>query len=154
MKTKILVSACLLGHNCKYNGKNNKNTLACKLEQYFQVIPVCPEVFGQLPTPRAPSEIVGDRVVSSLGEDVTEQFESGAEQTLYIAKEANAPCAVLKERSPSCGFGEIYDGSFSGTLCRGNGVTADLLCRNDIQVFGESQIEKLIDLYYFEDSAD
>lgn len=151
MKTKVLVSACLLGENCKYNGSNNKNDLVCSLEKYFQIIPICPECFGELPIPREPSEIVGDRVLSKSGKDVTKAFEKGAEQALYIAKETNAPCAVLKERSPSCGFGKIYDGTFSGNLCDGNGITADLLSKNEIQVFGESQVQKLIDLYYFGD---
>lgn len=151
MKTKVLVSACLLGENCKYNGLNNKNDSVCSLEKYFQIIPICPECFGELPIPREPSEIVGDRVLSKSGKDVTEAFKKGAEQTLYIAKETNAPCAVLKERSPSCGFGKIYDGTFSGNLCVGNGIAADLLSKNEIQVFGESQIQNLIDLYYFGD---
>lgn len=150
MKTKILVSACLLGEFCKYNGGNNKNDEVIGLGKYFELIPVCPECFGNLPTPREPSEIKDGRVYSKSGDDVTDNFFSGAEQTLYIAKESNCPAAVLKERSPSCGFGEIYDGSFSGALCTGNGITADLLYNNDIRIFGESKVQKLIDLYYFE----
>lgn len=149
MKTKILVSACLLGENCKYNGGNNKNEKVLELEKYFEIVPICPECFGGLPIPRQPSEIVGDRVLSKLGEDVTEQFISGAEQALYVAKETNCAVALLKERSPSCGCGEIYDGSFSGTTCKGNGITAQLLLDNDIQVFGESNVHKV--LYLFTD---
>lgn len=151
MKTKIIVSACLLGENCKYNGGNNKNANVLALVDKFDIIPVCPEVFGGLEIPRPPSEIAGDRVVSKQGEDVTVQFNDGAEKTLYIAKEHNCPVALLKERSPSCGCGKIYDGSFSGTVVDGNGITAQLLLDNDIAVFGESQIKKLIDLYYFID---
>lgn len=151
MKTKIIVSACLLGENCKYNGGNNKNANVLALADKFDIIPVCPEVFGGLEIPRPPSEILGDRVVSKQGEDVTFQFNDGAEKTLYIAKEHNCPVALLKERSPSCGCGKIYDGSFSGTVVDGNGITAQLLLDNDIAVFGESQIKKLIDLYYFID---
>ena len=145
--TKILVSACLLGENCKYSGGNNKNDSVIKLSEHFELIPICPECFGGLPIPREPSEIVGDRVLSKSGEDVTAQFVEGAEQTLYIAREKNCPAALLKERSPSCGSGVIYDGTFSGALTEGNGITADLLLKNEIAVFGESQIAKLIQLY-------
>lgn len=147
MKTKILVSACLLGENCKYNGGNNKNEKVLELERYFDIVPICPECFGGLAIPREPSEIVGDRVLSRLGEDVTEQFISGAEQALYVAREANCCVAVLKERSPSCGCGEIYDGSFSSKTCKGNGITAQLLLDNEIQVFGESDVQRVINLY-------
>ncbi len=144
-KPRLLVSACLLGENCKYNGGNNKNDAALELEKDFELIPVCPESFGGLPIPRVPCEIVGDRVLSKNGEDVTAEFHSGAEKTLYIAEEKNARLALLKERSPSCGCGRIYDGSFSGRLVEGNGVTADLLLKRGISVFGESEINKLLD---------
>ena len=147
MKTKIIVSACLLGENCKYNGGNNKCDDIIALAEKFEIIPVCPECFGGLPIPRVPSEIKDGKVYSKTGEDLTEAFLSGAEQTLYIAKEANAPCAVLKENSPSCGFGKIYDGTFSGNKIDGNGITAQLLYDNEIQVFGESQVKRLINLY-------
>ena len=147
MKTKIIVSACLLGENCKYSGGNNKCDEVIALAEKFEIIPVCPECFGGLPIPRVPSEIRDGRVYSKTGEDLTEAFLSGAEQTLYIAKEANAPCAVLKENSPSCGFGKIYDGTFSGNKIDGNRITAQLLYDNEIQVFGESRVKKLINLY-------
>ena len=147
MKTKIIVSACLLGENCKYNGGNNKCDDIIALAEKFEIIPVCPECFGGLPIPRVPSEIKDGRVYSKTGEDLTEAFLSGAEQTLSIAKEANAPCAVLKENSPSCGFGKIYDGTFSGNKIDGNGITAQLLYDNEIQIFGESQVKRLINLY-------
>lgn len=149
MKTKILVSACLLGENCKYNGTNNKNDNVLMLREYFDVIPVCPECFGELPIPREPSEIKEGRVASKSGIDVTAQFFNGAEKTLYIAQEKNCPLAVLKENSPSCGFGRIYDGTFTKTLCSGNGVTAQLLSDNGIQIFGESDVQKVINLYSF-----
>ena len=151
MKTKVIVSACLLGENCKYSGGNNYNPDVARLTDKFELIPVCPEVFGGLDTPRPPSEIVGDRVISKTGDDVTCQYHDGAEKTLYIARENNCPVALLKERSPSCGCSKIYDGTFSGTLVDGNGITAQLLLDNDIAVFGESNINKLIDLYYFID---
>lgn len=147
MKTKIIVSACLLGENCKYSGGNNKCDEVIALAEKFEIIPVCPECFGGLPIPRVPSEIRDGRVYSKTGEDLTEAFLSGAEQTLYIAKEANAPCAVLKENSPSCGFGKIYDGTFSGNKIDGNGTTAQLLYDNEIQIFGESNVKRLINLY-------
>ena len=126
----ILISACLLGVNCKYNGNNNYNEDVLKLKKYFNIIPVCPEVF-----------------VSKDGVDVTAAFADGAEKTLYIAREKNCPAALLKERSPSCGCGKIYDGSFTSNLVDGNGITAELLINNDICVFGEGQINKLLQLY-------
>ncbi|MCR5208536.1 MAG: DUF523 domain-containing protein [Eubacterium sp.] len=147
MKTKLIVSACLLGENCKYNGGNNYNSDILKLKTFFELIPVCPEAFGGLEIPREPCEIRERRVYSKSGEDFTSEFERGAEHTLYIAKECNAPVAILKENSPSCGCGKIYDGSFSGRLCDGNGITAQLLLDNDIAVFGDSRVKKLIELY-------
>ena len=147
MKPKLLVSACLLGSDCKYNGGNNRNESVIGLQEYFELIPVCPECFGNLPIPRPPAEIQNGRVMTKDGRDVTEAFAVGAEHTLYIAKENNCPAAVLKERSPSCGFGEIYDGTFSGTLCSGNGLTAALLAEHEIAVFGESRLKKLLMLY-------
>ncbi len=147
MKTKIIVSACLLGENCKYSGGNNKDEKVIALSQDFELIPVCPECFGGLPIPREPSEIKDGRVYSKSGKDLTDQFLTGAEHTLYIAQEKNCPAALLKENSPSCGFGKIYDGTFSGALCDGNGITADLLNKNGIAVFGESKVDKLVFLY-------
>lgn len=147
MRQKIIVSACLLGENCKYNGSNNRNEDVLSLKKYFDIIPVCPECFGELPIPREPSEIKDGRVVSKSGDDVTAQFVDGAEKTLYIAREKNCPLAILKENSPSCGFGKVYDGTFSKTLCNGNGIAAQLLFENDIQIFGESNVQKVIDLY-------
>ena len=144
---KILISHCFLGENCKYNGGNNYNAELLNVLKNHELIPVCPECFGGLTIPRLPSEIKGGRVYAKDGEDVTDAFMSGAEQTLYIAKETNAPCAVLKENSPSCGFGKIYDGTFSGNKINGNGITAQLLFDNEIQIFGESQIKKLRYLY-------
>ena len=147
MKPKIIVSACLLGENCKYSGGNNKNDDVIKLSEYFEIIPVCPECFGGLSIPGEPAEIRNGGVYQKGGNDVTAQFIEGAEQTLYIAEEKNCVAALLKENSPSCGFGKIYDGSFSGKLTDGNGLTAELLFSRGIQVFGESRINKLIELY-------
>lgn len=140
---KLLVSACLLGENCKYNGKNNYNESVVALGEKFEIIPVCPECFGGLPVPREPNEIKDGKVVSKSGTDNTSAYADGAEKCLYIAKESNCIAAVLKSRSPSCGFGEIYDGSFSKRIVKGNGFTAQLLYDNGIAVFNESQIGEL-----------
>lgn len=110
----------------------------------YNLIPVCPEIMGGLGIPREPAEIFEDKVVNSSGENVTEFFERGARETLKLARLYNSKCAILKERSPSCGYGKVYDGTFSGTLIEGSGMTADLLIRNGIRVLGESQIEKLL----------
>lgn len=142
---KILVSACLLGENCKYSGGNNKNDKVIALGKKHKLIPICPECFAQLPIPRPPAEIVGTKVFNKLGEDITEQFKDGAEKALYVAEETGCQTAVLKERSPSCGFGEIYDGSFTGKTIRGNGITAQLLYDNGITIFGESNVDKIED---------
>lgn len=142
---KILVSACLLGENCKYSGGNNKNETVIALGEKHTLIPICPECFAQLPIPRPPAEIKDGRVFNKLGEDITEQFRDGAEKALYIAEESGCRVAVLKERSPSCGFGTIYDGSFTGRTIRGNGITAQLLYDNGIIILGESQTDKIED---------
>lgn len=140
---KILVSACLLGENCKYSGGNNKNDNVIALGKEHTLIPICPEKFAGLPAPRLPAEIRGGKVFSKGGDDWTEYFKEGARQSLYIAEEAGCRIAVLKERSPSCGFKKIYDGTFSGRLINGNGVTAQLLYDNGITVLGETQIAKI-----------
>lgn len=142
---KILVSACLLGENCKYNGGNNKCEEVIKLGQKHTLIPVCPETFANLPTPRVASEIKDGKVYSKDGKDLTEEFYDGAEKTLYVAEESACRIAVLKERSPSCGFGKIYDGTFSGTLTYGNGVAAQMLYEHGIIILGESKLDKIED---------
>jgi len=140
---KILVSACLLGENCKYSGGNNKCDEVIALAEEHTLIPICPEYFAGLPIPRLPCEIKNGRVYAKDGRDLTEEFSDGAEKALYIAEENGCQTAILKERSPSCGFGKIYDGSFSGTLISGNGFTAQLLYDNGIRIIGESQLNKL-----------
>lgn len=142
---KILVSACLLGENCKYNGGNNKNENVIALEKEHTLVPICPECFAGLSIPRVPSEIKDGKVFSKNGEDLTEAFNDGAEKALYVAEESGCQIAVLKERSPSCGFGKIYDGSFSGKLVDGNGIAADLLYKHGITILGESRVEKIKD---------
>ncbi len=145
IKPRLLVSACLLGENCKYNGGNNYNEAVQKLGVKFDLVPVCPEVFGGLETPREPCEIIDGRVMTKSGQDCTAEYTDGAEKTLYIANECNAVYALLKEKSPSCGKSCIYDGTFSKRLVNGRGVTADLLLKNGVLVFGESEIKKLLD---------
>ena len=136
---KLLIRACLTGENCKYDGGNNAlppETLAA-LRARYELVPVCPERLGGLPTPRTPSERRFDRVVSRAGEDVTDAFRRGAEEALRIARENGCRRALLKTNSPSCGSGTIYDGSFSGTLTGGYGVAAELLIYEKIEVFGD-----------------
>ena len=145
----ILVSACLCGKDCKWDGGNNKNQ---KLLNYMESMrgkaefhEVCPEQMGGLSTPRPASEIrAEDRcVVNTEGRDVTEEFERGAELALQVAKKYGCTLAILKERSPSCGCHGIYDGTFSKKIVDGMGKTAELLTANGIRVIGESEIEFL-----------
>lgn len=135
-----LCSACLLGLNCRYDGKGKPNDKIIELAKKELLIPVCPEQLGGLSTPREPAEIVGDRVMTISGEDVTINFRKGAEEVLVIAKNLNIKEAILKQKSPSCGCGKIYDGSFSGSLIMGDGVTASLLKNNGIKVITEEDL--------------
>ncbi len=148
-KENILVSACLLGVNCRYDGGNGKQEGLMGLIEKYNFIPICPEQLGGLETPREPAEqlvnvVTGDhneiRVVDRSGKDVTNSFFKGAEETLKLARLYGCKRAILKERSPSCGHGCIYDGTFSGTKVPGDGVTARLLEENGILVSGESSI--------------
>jgi uncharacterized protein YbbK (DUF523 family) len=146
-KQAILVSACLLGVCCRYDGESKPDQNVIKLREQFTLIPICPEVDGGLPTPRTPSEGVGDRVLMRDGKDVTDNFRLGAELALERARSFSCSAAVLKARSPSCGSNTIYDGSFSGTLTSGDGVAAKLLKDNGIDVYTENEIDKLIEKY-------
>lgn len=145
-RQRILVSACLLGVNCRYKGDGQKLEGIERLMEHAELIPVCPEVYGGLPTPRTPAERCGDRVCMRDGTDVTMQFHRGAQEAVSLAKLFDVKYALLKERSPSCGAGEIYDGSFTGSRTRGNGVAAEYLMKNGVKVYGESRLEELIDL--------
>lgn len=140
----ILISACLMGINCRYNGKSEIIKELEELKNKYNLIPVCPEIYGGLKTPRNPAERVNDKVVTNNGEDVTDNYKKGAEEILKLAKFYDCKYAILKERSPSCGFGRIYDGTFSKTIKDGNGVTADLLAKNDVKIIGESKIQELL----------
>lgn len=141
----ILISACLLGCACRYDGKSKPHPLAQELARQGLAVPVCPEQLGGLPTPRAPSERQEERVVSSQGADVTVQYRRGAEEALRLAELYGCTTAVLKERSPSCGSGAIYDGTFTGTVTEGWGTAAALLRRHGVRVLGESQLASLLE---------
>lgn len=141
----LLISACLLGVECKYSGGSNalpEETIE-KLRTRYRLIPVCPETAGGLPTPRDPSERLGERVVSCRGADVTAQFKKGAEAALTLARRYGCTTALMKEHSPSCGSGLIYDGSFLGKLVKGDGCAAELLKAAGVSVFGENMTELL-----------
>lgn len=133
-KEKILVSACLLGVNCKYDGGNNGSEEIDEFLKDYEIIPICPEIMGGLPTPRVASQRVGDKVLTKDGKDVTEQYVKGAKESLFLAKKYDVKKALLKLRSPSCGYRQIYDGTFSHNLTDGNGVTAELLEKNGIEI--------------------
>lgn len=124
---KILVSACLAGYPCRYDGKSKPVPEIVRLVEEGKAIPFCPEVEGGLPTPRVPAEIRGERVVTRDGRDVTDAYRKGAAKALDLMEKEGLSQAVLKAKSPSCGVGEIYDGSFSGKTIPGDGVTASLL---------------------------
>lgn len=143
MKEKLLISACLIGMPCRYDGASKGVAAIEALRERFTLIPVCPEVLGGLPTPRPSAERRGECVVNNIGADVTNEYRRGAEDALRIAVENGCTRALLKERSPSCGRGMIYDGTFSGTLAPGDGVTAELLMQNGIEVFGEGDLAAL-----------
>ena len=148
-KPKILISACLLGENCKYNGGNNEDAILAdalaKLMQIYELVAVCPECMGGLTTPREPAEICSNgRVLTKFsGRDVTREFVFGAQICADIARKNACKIAVLKERSPSCGIGWIYDGSFTGQLVSGDGITAAALKKLGVRVVGESALAEL-----------
>ncbi|MBQ9249210.1 MAG: DUF523 domain-containing protein [Oscillospiraceae bacterium] len=142
----LLISACFLGVNCKYDGGNNAlpEDVLTKLREKYCLVPVCPENAGGLPTPREPSERKDGGVWSRSGRDVTAEYEKGAQIALELVRQNACKAALLKERSPSCGHDRIYDGTFSGTLVPGNGTAAEKLLAAGIPVYGESEVHKLI----------
>ena len=141
---KILVSACLLGIKCRYDGRSVPNDRVIALSKKYSLIPVCPEIYGGLPTPRTPSERVGERVLMRDGSDVTDNYMRGAVAAYELCRTLDVRVAVLKAKSPSCGRGEIYDGSFSGTLTDGDGVCAEYLTRMGIRVLTENEIDEIL----------
>lgn len=143
---KILISACLLGKNVAYNGGNNdirEYPFIQKLLKADALVSVCPEVDGGLPIPRVPVELINGKAINQKGEDKTSFFQKGAQKALQVCKEEGIKYAILKFRSPSCGSGVIYDGSFSHTFIEGDGMAAKLLKDNGIEVFSEKDLEKL-----------
>ena len=137
---KILVSACLLGKNCKYNGSNNLNQGVLEFIEGHEVIGVCPEQLGGLSTPRLPAEIVAGLVTNKEGVSVDNEFRKGAQEALAVALENKVDLAILQSRSPSCGVKEIYDGSFSGKKIKGQGVFAKLLSARGIKVLDADDV--------------
>ena len=140
----ILVSACLLGVHCRYDGNGVLQEELKTLSKEHNLIPVCPEIYGGLATPRDPAERIGSRIVTKTGQDVTAQYTKGAQEILQLCKFYDCQYAILKERSPSCGYGRIYDGTFGGKLVDGNGITAQLLSEHGVAIYGESRIEELL----------
>lgn len=137
------MSACLLGISCRYDGRSVPNEQVIALSEKYALIPVCPEIYGGLSTPRTPSERVGERVLMKDGRDVTENYARGAKATLRLAELSGAKYAILKAKSPSCGKGRIYDGTFTGRLVDGDGVTAENLTRVGIKVLTEDELDLL-----------
>ena len=142
----LLISACLIGSECKYNGGSNalpEETLST-LKRRFRLIPVCPEVAGGLSVPRMPAERRGEKIISSAGDDVTEAYRKGAETALRLAGLYGCSAALLKHRSPSCGNSLIYDGSFTSTLIKGRGAAAEILMKEGIPVYNENEIHEIL----------
>ncbi len=148
-KEKLLVSSCLLGENVKYNGSSNglSKDILDKLKEKYELFSFCPEVAGGLPTPRIPCEIISQspiKIINKNNEDKTKEFTSGANKTLMLCKKEGIKLALLKANSPSCSNKFIYDGSFSSRKINGLGVTTQLLRKNDIQIYNETEINVLI----------
>ena len=142
----VLISACLLGVDCKYNGSNNKldDEIIHSLKEKYNLIPVCPEIMGGMPTPRNPIEIKDGKVFDYDGEEFTKEFEKGSEEVLKLAKLYNSSIAILKENSPSCGSNYIYDGTFNHQKIKGMGFTAQKLSKENIKLFNEENVKKLL----------
>ena len=138
---KIAVSACLVGKNTKYDGTNNYNKAVMEYLKDKEYILICPEVTGGLPTPRVPSERVNDKVINKENIDVTHNFVIGASKTLEELKEQNIELVIVKSKSPSCGYKQIYDGTFTGTIIEGNGVFTELAVKNGLKILTEKDIE-------------
>jgi len=135
-----LCSACLLGVKCRFDGAGKPNEIIIALSKKEHFLPVCPEQLGGLSTPRRPAEIRGSKVITDLEEDLTPQFNRGAEEVLKLAKHYEITEAILKQRSPSCGCGKVHDGTFSGKIIKGDGITAALLKKNGISVISEEEL--------------
>lgn len=146
-KTNVLISMCLCGVHCRYDGRDVHFEAFDHLSDFVNLIPICPEIMGGLPTPRPPAEKIDNRIVTNEHEDVSEQYVRGAFTALSIAKKFKCNVAILKEYSPSCGVNKIYDGSFTGRKIEGLGVTAKLLIDNGLEVYSDEDIEIFIRKY-------
>lgn len=144
-KPKLLISECLCGSSCRYDGKDNLIKQLPLLQDTFDLVPVCPEVLGGLSTPRDPAERQGERICTANGIDVTKEFLTGAQNTLELAFQNGCNQALMKAKSPSCGYKRIYDGTFSKTLRDGHGCTVEVLLKNNIKVYTEDEIDLLIE---------
>lgn len=142
---KVAVSACLVGKNTKYNGKNNYNEAVMKYLLDKEYVTICPEAIGGLPTPRVPSERKDNKVINKIGEDVTINFFDGAQKEIEKLLKENINIIIVKEKSPSCGYKQIYDGTFTNTLTEGNGVFVDFALQNGFIIYTEKDIEKMVD---------
>lgn len=140
MAPRYVVSACLAGERCRYDGGDNACDLVIRLVEEGRAVPACPEVWGGLDTPRIPCERLGNRIINREGQDVTGQFKRGAALAMEFARKNGCTAAILKSRSPSCGFDRIYDGSFSRTLCSGDGVWAEMLRAEGVALFSEESL--------------
>lgn len=140
---KIAVSACLLGENCKYNGGNNYSSVLEKILENHDVLTICTEVLGGLPTPRLPAEIVKGLVLTKDGRSVDKEFRKGAEKALELVKKSGANLVALQSRSPSCGVGKIYDGSFTGKLIEGDGIFVMELNKEGIKALDVEEFLKI-----------
>ena len=142
----VLISACLLGVDCKYNGSNNKldDEIIHSLKEKYNLIPVCSEIMGGMPTPRNPVEITDGKVFDYDGEEFTKEFEKGSEEVLKLAKLYNSSIAILKENSPSCGSNYIYDGTFNHQKIKGMGIAAHKLSKENIKLFTEENVKILL----------
>ncbi len=135
-----ICSACLLGIDCRHDGKTKPNKKVLELAKTETLIPVCPEQLGGLSTPRPATEISDDSIITKDGQDISDSFHRGAHETLKIAKLFNIKKAILKTRSPSCGCGKIYDGTFKKRLIKGDGITTKLLKENNIKIITEKEL--------------
>lgn len=146
MSEKILVSACLLGHPVRYDGKSmplKEMSWLQKLQKQNRLVVICPEQDGGLPTPRDPAERQQDKIITVNGQNVTRAFDNGAQKALDLCQQHNIKIALLKANSPSCGNKKIYSGQFNNTLISGQGVTAELLNKHNITVYSELEIQAL-----------
>jgi len=142
---KVLVSACLLGMACRYDGRSKQNEEVIGLQKKHTLIPFCPEIYGGLPTPREPSEIREGRVYAKSGTDVTPQFEKGAAEALRLCRTLGCECALLQDKSPSCGCGWVHDGNFADGLVEGDGLTTKRLKMNGVRVVPASRAGEIAD---------